>query len=432
MTASENPAPQADWSIDWRCKSFPPSADAVPAARVGEQGWRLHEHFSTPVAVMKQDALAHNLNRMREYCTEHDVAIAPHGKTTMSPELIRMQLSHGAWGMTAATAWQARMMLDAGARQVLIANECLDPVGLRWIAQQVREHPDIEVLCFADSVAAVHRMRSVLREVGGAARAMPVLVEVGVAGGRAGARDVTTAVEVGRAVAAAPELELAGVGGFEGVIGGRRVPEVVEPVRRFLSTIRRVGEDLMAAEAFRPGRPVILSAGGSAFFDQVVEVFTANRDAYPRPVEVVIRSGCYVTHDHGAYQAASPFARDGDRDFRPAFEVWSRVISTPEPGLAIIDAGKRDISTDGQLPVVLARLRDGDTATVTVDGVNVDRFNDQHGYLTFTADSTDGVLRVGDLVALGISHPCTTFDKWRVIPVVDDDYAVTSAVRTCF
>ncbi|WP_165367903.1 alanine racemase [Phytoactinopolyspora endophytica] len=427
-----------EWLIDWRCKSFPPSAEGVPASQVAERRWHVHEDFSTPVALLKERALAHNLNRMREYCAEHGVHIAPHGKTTMSPELIRLQLEHGAWGMTAATAWQARAMLAFGARRVLIANECIDPVGLRWIAAHMRDHPQVEVLCLVDSTAAVEQMRAVLREVHGSAagdtssppvRPMPVLVEIGVAGGRAGARDVVAAVDVGRAVSAAPELELAGVAGFEGVIGGQRVREVVEPVRQFLGTIRSVGEELMAAGAFRDTHPVILSAGGSAFFDQVVDVFTEGRDRYARPVDVVIRSGCYVTHDHVTYRAASPFAGDEERDFRPAIEVWARVISTPEPGLAIIDAGKRDISTDGQMPVVLGRLRD--TEFRPVDEVAVDRFNDQHGYLA-TAASAASVLEVGDRVALGISHPCTTFDKWRVMPVVDDDYTVTAAFRTTF
>ncbi|MPY86036.1 MAG: amino acid deaminase, partial [Actinophytocola sp.] len=223
------------------------------------------------------------------------------------------------------------------------------------------------------------------------------------------------ASKVGRAVAQAPELELAGVAGFEGVIGGQRTPEIVEPVRQFLSNIRQTAEELMAAGAFRAGHPVILSAGGSAFFDQVVDVFTTDRNKYALPVDVVIRSGCYLTHDHATYRGSSPFLGTGDADFQPAIEVWARVLSTPEPGLAIIDAGKRDVSTDIRMPLVLRRLRDGqleELAEVTVDHVN-----DQHGYLHL-AEGHGDLLRVGDLVQLGISHPCTTFDKWRAIPVV--------------
>ncbi|NDL58836.1 amino acid deaminase [Phytoactinopolyspora mesophila] len=416
------------WTIDWRCKSFPPSAEGMPAADVPSAGWRLPSDFTTPVAALTESALAHNLALMQQYCGNHGVRIAPHGKTTMSPELIARQLEHGAWAMTAATPWQARAMLGFGARRVIIANECLDPVGLRWVAESMRADPDVEIFVFADSVAAVESMRQVLSECS-SGRPVPVLVEMGVPGGRAGARDTAVAVEVGRAVAAAPELELAGVAGFEGVIGSRRVPDVVAPVREFLGTIREAAEQLMSAEAFPAHRPAILSAGGSAFFDQVVEVFTADRHRYPRPVEVVIRSGCYITHDHGAYREVSPFAGDAAHDFRPALHVWSRVLSTPEPGLAIVDAGKRDISTDGRMPVPLSRMRGDSLAALS--GVVVDHFNDQHGFL-HTAAAPEGELQVGDLVIMGVSHPCTTFDKWRAIPVVDDDHRVVSAIRTYF
>lgn len=430
-----------EWNIDWRCKSFPPSAQGMSSSQIADAKWQLHNDFSTPVAALKETALAHNLDRMRRFCANHDVQIAPHGKTTMSPELISRQLEHGAWGMTAATAWQARAMLNFGAPRVIIANESLDFVGLPWIAEHMRDRSDVEVLVFVDSLEAVEGMRSILRDgVSNGGRALPVLVEVGVAGGRAGVREVAAAVEVGRAVAAAPELELAGVAGFEGILGASRVPEVVDPVRKFLGEMRQTAEELMRADAFRAGYPVILTAGGSAFFDEVVNVFTAGRDQYQRPVEVVIRSGCYITHDHGVYSGVSPFIDNPADDFWPAAQVWGRVLSTPEPGLAITDVGKRDISTDGQMPTVLGRLRDGgytDIAELGAGGgeqsvpVLFDHANDQHGFLHVT-DSRPDVLRVGDFLAFGISHPCTTFDKWRVIPVVDDDYRVVSAVRTFF
>lgn len=219
MTAAEDGAP-GEWTIDWRCKSFPPAADGLPAARVADARWRVLHDFTTPVAVLKQDALTHNLDRMREYCSAHGVAIAPHGKTTMSPELVAAQLEYGAWGMTAATAWQARAMVAFGARRVMIANECLDPVGLGWVAAYLRDHPEVEIYAFVDSLAAVEAMQAVLRDRQaddgasvGSHRPVPVLVELGVSGMRAGARDVGSAVEVGRAVTKAPELELAGVAG---------------------------------------------------------------------------------------------------------------------------------------------------------------------------------------------------------------------------
>jgi D-serine dehydratase len=411
-----------DWSVDHHCKGFPPDAGDLPATRVRDAGWRLHVDFSTPIAVLKETAVAHNLDLMRSYCADHGVQHAPHGKTTMSPELISRQLDHGAWGVTAATAWQAQIMHGFGVRRILIANQCVDPVGLRWIAQTTRNQPGTEILVFADSVAAVELMREILHSVPDAP-ALPVLVEVGAQAGRAGARGVAAAVDVGHAIAEAPELSLAGVAGFEGAAADRRDPRGFAAVRAFLRDIRRTAQELAAAEAFAAGQQVILSAGGSMFFDLVVEELTVFRE---RPAEVVIRSGCYLTHDHGIYQANSPFESE-PTDLRPALEVWTRVLSTPEDHLAIVDAGRRDISNDAGNPVVLGTWKNG--GLLDLPGVTVQRFNDQHGFLHVPKP---GQLEVGDVLALGVSHPCTTFDKWRAIPVVDDGYAVIGAVRTAF
>jgi D-serine dehydratase len=39
---------------------------------------------------------------------------------------------------------------------------------------------------------------------------------------------------------------------------------------------------------------------------------------------------------------------------------------------------------------------------------------------------------VGDRVCLGLSHPCTTFDKWRWMPIVDEELNVVDAIVTWF
>lgn len=100
----------------------------------------------------------------------------------------------------------------------------------------------------------------------------------------------------------------------------------------------------------------------------------------------------------------------------------------PEPGLVIVTCGRRDVPFDYGLPIPLRVLaRDGNERPV--DGWTVTNLNDQHAYVSVPADSAP---RVGDRVVLGISHPCTAFDKWRIIPVVDDHYNVTDAIRTYF
>ncbi len=146
---------------------------------------------------------------------------------------------------------------------------------------------------------------------------------------------------------------------------------------------------------------------------------------------VILRSGAYVTHDHGHYDSVSP-ARRASRGavdapvLRPALELWAQVLSCPEPGLALLGAGRRDAGFDLGLPVPLRVVRGGVACAVSGE---VTRLNDQHAYLRLDPGTA---LLPGDAVCLGISHPCTTLDKWRVIPVVNDDGRVIDTVHAFF
>jgi D-serine dehydratase len=152
-------------------------------------------------------------------------------------------------------------------------------------------------------------------------------------------------------------------------------------------------------------------------------------------VRGLLRSGCYVSHDHGHYRRLvhRVAARCGCADeLQPALEVWTTVQSVPEPGLALLTGGRRDLSFDIELPRPLALSRAGRLLPLPEDGSwRIRGLNDQHAHLC-----VDGAAalqpRVGDLVALGISHPCTTFDKWHWMPVVDADYRVVDAVTIHF
>jgi D-serine dehydratase len=150
----------------------------------------------------------------------------------------------------------------------------------------------------------------------------------------------------------------------------------------------------------------------------------------------VLRSGCYLTHDSEHYRlihqrlGLADELDSPEHGLIPALEVWGCVQSRPEPGRALVNLGKRDISHDIDLPVALWTCARGDTrATPAGHGVEVVALNDQHLFLSIPSDSTLGV---GDLVGFGISHPCTTFDKWKAMFVVDDAYRVETMIRTCF
>lgn len=410
--------------IDWRYKGFPP-AEGVTPANVASRGWNLlRGDLFLPAVVIKESALANNLALMRRWCDRHGVLLAPHGKTTMSPELFARQLDAGCWGITAATPSQMRVYRHFGVQRIILANELVEPASVRWLAAELADDPDFDAYCLVDSIAAVERMETALAAQS-VARLIPVLVELGVAGGRTGTRTVEGAIAVADAVLRSPVLRFAGVECYEGVLDQ---PARIEALLNELAgLVRRLGE----SASFDHSGEMIISAGGSEAFDKVVDYLAV--DFGGLRTKLVLRSGCYLTHDDGVYEERSPLGahRAGhDHDHLvPALEAWGVVLSRPEPELALVCMGKRDVSFDDEFPIPL-KVRSLSGAIRAVKGtMTVSNLNDQHAFIRL---SSDDPLEVGDLLCCGISHPCTTFDKWRLIPVVDDDYAVIDAVHTFF
>ncbi len=405
--------------IDWRFKGLPASTFGATTGEVAERGLDLFaDGFVGPLVVLDAAALEHNLATMAQWCAAHGVLLAPHGKTTMAPQLFARQLDHGAWGLTAANTSQLRVYRAFGVRRVLLANQLVDPAGLAWLAAELAADPSFEFTCWVDSVAGVERMTEAL---GSPARPVDVLVELGAPGGRTGARDQATATEVARAAVRSPALRLAGVGGYEGALAHDASPTALSTVDGYLADLREF--TVAIADLFEVAEPIV-TAGGSAYFDQAATALTG---PWPFPVRPVLRSGAYITHDDGFYRGISPFGRGaGDRPFRSALRAWAQVTSRPEPGLALLTIGKRDASFDEGLPEPqVVRGRDG--VEKPFNG-KVTALNDQHAFLALPADSD---VAVGDWVGLGLSHPCTVFDKWQLLPVVDGT-TVVDLVRTYF
>jgi D-serine deaminase-like pyridoxal phosphate-dependent protein len=401
-------------------------ADELPAAGTNV----FAGSFASPVAVLRNTELDHNIQAMQQWCTARDVALAPHGKTTLAPALLRRQLAAGAWGITMANPAQARIAASAGATRILIANEVADAAGIRWLGAFRRDHPEITLLCYVDSPAGADLLDRSLAGLLPDGVALDVLVELGTPGGRTGLRDDAEALELARRVAASDRLRIAGVSGYEGVIGGPADDRGIAGVEEFCHRLRDFAVQFANAGLVpaTQERPMIVTAGGSVFFDQVTRILRTDT-TYPVPTDVVLRSGCYVTQDYGTYLRLTPAARGCDGpDLRSALEVWGRVLSVPEPGRAIVDVGRRDISYDADLPAVLSRKAPEGGASSPLDATVVALY-DQHAFLDMPKD-TD--LAVGDWVGLGPSHPCTTFDKWRSLLLIDDSEALHDFVETQF
>lgn len=412
-----------------------PAAPALPLREVGRQGWNLlRGDLPLPVALIKASALSHNSRWMRSFLEHFGVAICPHGKTTMAPQLFARQLADGAWGITVATVQQLRVCRRFGVQRVVMANQLVGGQAIREVLAELRADPAFWFACLVDSVELVDELASEARSFGHE-QPLQVLLEGGYPGGRTGCRTVEQALAVARATAAAPELALIGIEGFEGLIARPTPAETAAVVDAFLASLVEIAKACAAENLFAPGR-ILLSAGGSAFFDQVTRAFRAV--GLERAVEVVLRSGCYLTHDSKMYRQLFDHMRNRGPEIdrlgnglQAALELWAYVQSTPEPGLAIATLGKRDVSFDVDLPVPEQWFRPGVHARPQAlgAGFEVTGLNDQHAYLALPDDSP---LRVGDMLSFGISHPCTTFDKWQLLYVVDDDYRVIEGIRTFF
>ena len=392
----------------------------------------LREDLPLPLCVLRDAAVERNLARFQSYSEARGVLLCPHAKTSMSPALFGRQLGAGCWGLTFATCAQLKVARRHGVQRVFYANQLVGAADIRYVCDELRRDPGFEFYCLVDSVGGVQQLAQRVAQAD-PGRRLNVLIEGGLAGGRCGVRDVGTAVTVAEAVrAAGAHLALVGVEGFEGLVQYREAGRREADVRQFLGFLADIAEALDDRDLFEVGE-VLLSAGGSAFYDLVIEELKQTR--LRRPPRVILRSGCYLTQDWGAYDAllADIHRRTESAEpaLEPALEVWAQVLSIPEPELIILSAGRRDFGQDAGNPVALTHVRRGSAERRPLREADwrMTAVSDQHAHMTVPPGH--GV-EIGDLVALGPSHPCTTFDKWRILYLVDDDYNVTETIPTYF
>jgi D-serine dehydratase len=403
-------------------------------ADTGLLGWNLlREDVSLPVAVLSESRLQHNLQWMKAFINTYGLKLAPHGKTTMSPALFHRQLEEGAWGITLATAPQVQAAYEFGVRRVIMANQLVGKANMVIISRLLVD-PAFELFVIVDSAANAIRLGEFFAARG---QRLNLLLELGVMGGRTGIRSPEDHDQLLAAIARFPQaLALSGVEVYEGVLKD-------EPsIREFLRAAVRELLVLEAGNHLR-GERVILTGAGSAWFDLVAEEWSGlarswGGGEYSRPLDIVLRPGCYLTHDVGIYRAAearirasNPVAREMQTSLLPALQLWAYVLSIPEPGLAILGLGKRDAAFDAGLPIPAMHYRPGhDSApAIAPAGWTLTAMMDQHAFMQI---GTGDDLAVGDMLALDISHPCLTFDKWRQLLVVNDSYTVVDAVETFF
>jgi len=422
-------SPERAW-LSWTFKGLPGRGEAVALDEIGAQSWNvLDQDVMLPVAVIYNSAIEHNRRWMTAFTTAASVRLCPHGKTTMSPQLLEMQIADGAWGITAATVAHVRTYRRFGIDRIILANQLIGKQNIAYIFDELSCNLGLDFYCLVDSIAAIELLETAATHLQFGGR-LQVLLELGIAGGRTGLRQDDVALQLAERIAKSPLLLLRGIEAFEGIVQETACDE--NTVRGLLERCARLAE-ACAAAGFFAGVP-ILSAGGSGFFDLACSIMS--RAAISPNFDVVLRSGCYLVHDSRLYQelsrrlaARSPDMMPPGPGLKPALELWACVHSMPEPGRAIVSIGKRDTSFDAGLPRPIKWCRSRPDGPKALVGHEVVRLDDQHAYLDIPAESP---LVVGDLVGFGISHPCTTFDRWPALYLVDDGLTVTGAVQTFF
>jgi len=368
-------------------------------------------NFQFPIMVLKEAAIKNNIAQMMSFCNSVDAQLAPHVKTTMSPQLAQMQVAAGATALTIANFWQGRIFLKHGFKNLIIANEVLDPTAIAEIAK-INKQKQAEIIFYVDSILALEKIQKHTPLEG----EQNLFIEIGTENGRGGVRELSLVEQLAQRIKADKRLNLIGVTGFEGAVPdaarGRRGEKKIS---KFCQKIVAAAE---LAYPYKSDQQFVISAGGSAYFDIVAKEL----NKFQKPRRLLLRSGGYITHDHKYYEEIYPFAST-DRSFQPAIEVWAQVISKPEKGFGVLNLGKRDIGNDLHNPIPI-KSYDGQVKSFSAV---IEKLNDQHGYLRGKQEFS-----LAQLIGLGISHPCTTFDKWGLIPLVNDDYDLIDCLQTFF
>ncbi len=334
--------------------------------------------IDTPALCLDIEVVEANIKRMAYYFRDSPVRLRPHSKKHKSPTLGHMQLEAGAIGITCAKLGEAEVMVAAGIKDVLIANQI---VGPGKIARLVNLAAHSEVMVAVDDAANVANLNAAAEAKGIRLR---TLIEVDIGMQRCGASPGQPVLHLAREILASPGLRFEGLMGYEGhAIFTEDIDERRTKTEESLKLLTDSAE-LLRQEDIPVG---IVSGGGTGTY------FITG--AYPGITELQV--GSYISMD-------SQYRQLPGVDFDNGLTVLVTVISTRDDDHAITDAGMKALTHDFGLPVV-----------IDPPGWQLTDLAEEHGFLK----RIDGPrLRPGDKVTIVPNHGCTTInlhDHYHVI-----------------
>ena len=341
------------------------------------------DQVETPALLLDLDAFERNLARLAEEGERLGVKLRPHAKSHKCPAIARRQVALGAVGVCCQTVGEAEAMVHGGVGDVLVSNQVVDQVK---IARLVALAAEARVAVCADHPGNLETLNEAASAFG---VRLDVLVEVNVGTDRCGVEPGEPSLELARRIEALPGLGFAGLQAYHGK---------AQHIRDFAE--RRAAALEGAAKA-RATRELLEGAGiacervtgaGTGTFR-----FDAESGIYDE-----IQAGSYIFMD--ADYGRNLNAEGGFVDeFEHSLRVLATVISTPEPGRFVVNAGLKASSVDSGLPVVAG---DADIAYVGA--------SDEHGKVALGA--TNLRFDIGDRLELIPGHcdPTVNLYDWIV------------------
>lgn len=326
--------------------------------------------MDTPALVVDLDILESNIAGMAAFVKGKTARLRPHYKSIKTPPIALKQVAAGAIGITCAKLGEAETLVNAGIKDILIANQIVGRQKIDWLAGLAR-HANMMV-----AVDDVHNIDELSQGMAAAGARVRVLVEVNVGNNRCGVEPGDAAVPLAHRISKSPSLIFAGLMGYEGFCmrikdPGEKEAATRKAMEKVLTTKARVEASGLKVE--------IVSGGGTGTYRIVATI----------PWVTEIQAGTYALMDTEY--------RNLGIDFGCALTLMTTVLSRPNPSLAIADVGLKGITNDHGLPEVIG-----------VPGSRLKGLSEEHAKIELTDPSIK--LTPGDTIELIPSHACTTMN----------------------
>ncbi|WP_108658327.1 DSD1 family PLP-dependent enzyme [Acuticoccus kandeliae] len=336
----------------------------------------------TPAMIVDIDAFQRNLRRLMDLTEGSGVLVRPHAKTHKSSTIGKMQMEAGAVGVCCQKVGEAEALVAGGVSDVYVSNQV---VGRRKLDRLARLAGRCRLAVAVDNPDNVAALAEAMATHGAT---IDVLVEIDVGAGRCGTRSIPQSVALAEAIARHPGLRLRGIHAYHG--RAQHIIDYAEREREIQAAadLSRATAEAIAAKGITVD---IISGAGTGTF-----LFEAGSGVYNE-----IQAGSYLFMDR-SYREIEDEAGRPVPTFEQSLFILTTVMSVPEPGVAVVDAGLKAFSVDSGMPVVA----DDET-------IRVARASDEHGGLVLPEGRT---LALGEKIRLIPGHcdPTINLHEWYV------------------